>query len=112
MFEVIIDMFELVGQSAKLEFRDRVLHAMAHQVTIGGVEKSDAVEWAKEQVKYIVNKTIDAGSCSNIEIWTVDSVIAESELDAKFLFFFTGPTGEYKKYEFDVTVIELDEEGI
>jgi hypothetical protein len=111
MFEVIIDLFELVGQKAELTFRDRVLHAMAHQVAIGGVEKEDAVEWAKQQVKHIVRKTVDAGSESNIEIWAVDSVIEKSELDAQFLFFFTGPTGEYKKYHFDVTVIELEEEG-
>lgn len=111
MFEVIIDLFELVGENADLTFRDRVLHAMAHQVTIGGIEKADAVEWAKEQVKHIVRKTVDAGCKSNIEIWAIDSVIAESELDAQFLFFFTAPTGEYKKYKFDVTVIELDEEG-
>jgi hypothetical protein len=39
MFEVIIDLFELVGQKAELTYRDRVLHAMAHQVAIGGVEK-------------------------------------------------------------------------
>ena len=109
MFEVIIDLYELVGESAKLTFRDRVLQAEVHQVTIGGSEKSLAVNWAKEQVKYIVGKTIDAGGESNIQIWTVDSVIEKSEFDARFLFFFHSPSGQYKKYQFDITVMPLEE---
>ena len=109
MFEVIIDLFELVGHKSELTYRDRVLHSMAHQVAIGGVEKSDAVCWAKQQVEYIVGNTVDAGAESNIEIWTVESVIAESEFDAQFLFFFTAPNGEYKKYRFDITVMHLHE---
>ena len=81
-----------------------VLRADVSTGLIAGEDKNFAIEWAKNQVKNIVKNAIEVGSKSNIEIWAVDSVLIEKNLDADFIFFFTNPEGDYRKFNFTIKV--------
>ena len=104
MYEVVIECFELVGVDCKVKAVGTVLRADVSSGLIAGEDKNFAIEWAKNQVKNIVKNAIEVGSKSNIEIWSVDSVLNEKNLDADFIFFFTNPEGDYRKFNFTIKV--------
>lgn len=107
MFNVIIEAYGLANETAKEVLVGTVLDANVSGGLIGGDRKEYAVEWSKNQVKNIVAMSIADGCVSNVEAWAVDSVLEKENIDAKFLYFFTNPDCDYKKWIFKVKVNEV-----